>query len=349
MNELALFAGAGGGLLGGHLLGWRTVCAVEIEPYAAGVLLARQNDGLLPPFPVWDDVRTFDGRPWRGCVDVISGGFPCQDISVAGKGAGIDGERSGLWSEMCRVICEVRPRFVLVENSPMLASRGLGRVLGDLAALGFDAEWDVFGAHHVGAPHKRDRMWILAYADGAEGAQRWDGSEENDALQGVLAVQNAAARAHVADPNCQWEQQSSGALAKSGGWIGDGGQEDVPHADMPGRKEQRQRESAAAEHATAECLCEDVPDPHGDGWREVEQHDGGGTQGKGADGEALQCLVDPCGAHWWSSEPNVGRVADGVAARVDRLRALGNGQVPLVAATAFRELYRRAFGKEYQS
>ena len=86
MNELALFAGAGGGILGGHLLGWRTVCAVEWEPYPASVLVARQNDGILPPFPVWDDVQTFDGRPWRGLVDVVSGGFPCQDISAAGGG-----------------------------------------------------------------------------------------------------------------------------------------------------------------------------------------------------------------------------------------------------------------------
>jgi site-specific DNA-cytosine methylase len=89
MNELALFAGAGGGILGGHLLGWRTVCAVEWEPYPASVLCARQNDGFLPPFPIWDDIQTFDGRPWRGIVDVISGGFPCQDISAAGKGAGL--------------------------------------------------------------------------------------------------------------------------------------------------------------------------------------------------------------------------------------------------------------------
>lgn len=91
MNELALFAGAGGGILGGHLLGWRTVCAVEFNPYAASVLVARQNDGILPAFPVWDDVQTFDGHPWRGLVDVVSGGFPCQDISAAGTGAGIAG------------------------------------------------------------------------------------------------------------------------------------------------------------------------------------------------------------------------------------------------------------------
>ena len=165
MNELALFAGAGGGILGGKLLGWRTVCAVEWQPYAIGILCQRQNDGILPPFPVWDDVRTFDGRPWRGIVDVVSGGFPCQDISIAGKGAGLDGERSGLWTEMARIIGEVRPRYVLVENSPMLTLRGLGAVLGDMAALGFDAEWGVLGAHAIGANHKRERIWILANAN----------------------------------------------------------------------------------------------------------------------------------------------------------------------------------------
>ena len=162
LRELALFAGAGGGILGGHLLGWRTVCAVEWEPYPASVLVARQNDGILPPFPIWDDVRTFDGRPWRGIVDVVSGGFPCQDISAAGKGAGITGERSGMWSEMARIIGEVQPRYAFVENSPMLTIRGLGTVLGDLATMGFDAEWGVLSAADVGAPHLRERIWIVA-------------------------------------------------------------------------------------------------------------------------------------------------------------------------------------------
>jgi DNA (cytosine-5)-methyltransferase 1 len=153
--------------LGGLLLGWRTVCAVELDPYCRSVLLARQRDGMLERFPIWDDVRTFDGLPWRGHVDVISGGFPCQDISLAGRGAGIDGERSGLWSEFARIIGEVRPRFAFVENSPALAARGLGRVLGDLASMGYDAQWGVLGAVHVGAPHERHRMWIVATdADG---------------------------------------------------------------------------------------------------------------------------------------------------------------------------------------
>jgi DNA (cytosine-5)-methyltransferase 1 len=164
VNELALFAGAGGGILGGGLLGWRTVCAVEWEEYPASILCARQNDKILPTFPIWDDVQTFDGKPWRGIVDVVSGGFPCQDISAAGKGAGLDGERSGMWKQMARIICEVRPKYVYVENSPILTSRGLGVVLADLAKMGFNAEWGVLGASAVGGNHKRERIWIMAYS-----------------------------------------------------------------------------------------------------------------------------------------------------------------------------------------
>ena len=160
LNELALFAGAWGGILGGYLLGWRTICAVEIEPYAAAVLIQRQNDGILPPFPIWDDVRTFDGRPWRGIVDVISGGFPCQDISCAGKGAGIEGNRSGLWCEFARIIGEIRPLFVFVENSPALLVRGIGRILGELAVMGYNARWGILGARCCGGPVERERIWI---------------------------------------------------------------------------------------------------------------------------------------------------------------------------------------------
>ena len=167
MNELALFAGAGGGILGGHLLGWRTVCAVEWEQYPASVLCARQNDKILQPFPIWDDVQTFDGRPWRGIVDVVSGGFPCQDISVAGGGAGIDGERSGMWREMARIIGEVRPKYAFVENSPMLTNRGLGVVLADLSSMGYDSRWGVFRASTIGASHHRARLYLVAHPHGS--------------------------------------------------------------------------------------------------------------------------------------------------------------------------------------
>jgi DNA (cytosine-5)-methyltransferase 1 len=171
VNELALFAGSGGGLLSSMLHGWRPVAAVEIEDYARRVLLQRQADGILPIFPVWDDIKTFDGKPWRGKIDLISGGFPCTDISAAGKGAGIEGEQSGLWSEMARVIDEVRPAYVYAENSPLLVQRGLGVVLRDLAKMGYAARWGIVGADDIAAPHRRKRIWILANADeGCSGA-----------------------------------------------------------------------------------------------------------------------------------------------------------------------------------
>ncbi|MBK7092449.1 MAG: DNA cytosine methyltransferase [bacterium] len=154
LSALHLFAGAGGGVLSDILLGHRTVGAVEIEEYPRRVLLERQSDGCLPPFPVWDDVRTFsiDNPDTRSYIEwlierrdslVVSGGFPCQDVSVAGKGAGITGERSGLWKEFARIIGEIRPRYAFIENSPALVTRGLDTVLSDLAALGMDAVWEV--------------------------------------------------------------------------------------------------------------------------------------------------------------------------------------------------------------
>jgi DNA (cytosine-5)-methyltransferase 1 len=170
MNELHLFAGIGGGIIGGLLLGHRPVCAVEIKSYCRSVLLQRQRDGLLPRFPIWDDVRTFDGTPWRGRVDIVCGGFPCQDISAArtnndvnGQQRGLEGEHSGLWYEMVRVIKEVSPAAVFIENSPNLRTKGLHIILQQLDALGYNTRRCVVGSKHIGADHCRERMWILAY------------------------------------------------------------------------------------------------------------------------------------------------------------------------------------------
>lgn len=212
MNELHLFAGAGGGILAGQLLGHTTVCAVEWEPYAQAVLVARQNDGTFPPFPIWDDVQTFDGNPWCGIVDIVAGGFPCQDISVAGKGAGIDGERSGMWHHMARIIGEVRPNYVLVENSPALLTRGLGVVLSGLAALGYDCKWGVLGAADVGAPHKRERIWIVAHAIGQQpyGGGTWaeqdhSAESENRGCAGCCYVFDHDRLGRYGCPNCEGE------------------------------------------------------------------------------------------------------------------------------------------------
>lgn len=339
LRELALFAGAGGGILGGHLLGWRTVCAVEWEPYAASVLAARQNDGLLPPFPIWDDVQTFDGRPWRGCVDVVSGGFPCQDISVAGGGAGIDGQRSGMWRHMARIVGEVRPRYVFVENSPALLTRGLGRVLGDLAALGYDCRWTVLGAADVGAPHQRDRFWLVArrsedvsHTPNTWGAGWWQQQPQGTCQANCVAHTNSQPseiRGHdhaVARIGGCGNSDAGGSRNNGAGFSDASTDEAMAHADR--LWELQPQGSECQQWGWA-----------GDGGAEMRDTDRQSLAvGQGQRWNACQELQAIERADWWQSEPNVGRVAHGVAARVDRLKAIGNGQVPLCAATAWKLL-----------
>lgn len=165
LRVLDLFSGIGGFSLGLQRAGFRTAAFCEIEPFCRRVL-ARHWPGV----PCYGDVRTLTGDRLRAggiSVDIICGGFPCQDISLAGKGAGLAGERSGLWREYARIVGEVRPRFVLMENVAALLGRGFGDVLGDLAALGYDAEWNCIPAGWIGAPHHRDRVWLVAYPSGS--------------------------------------------------------------------------------------------------------------------------------------------------------------------------------------
>jgi len=165
----SLFAGIGGFDLAARWLGWRALWYSEIDPYASAVMKKR--------FP--EAVNHGDVTQLRGSqvarVEVLCGGFPCQDISLAGKGAGIEGSRSGLWTHYARIIDEVRPSWVVIENVSALRSRGLDRVLGSLAALGYDAEWHCIPAAYVGAPHRRDRIWIVAHPNADESrSQGWD-------------------------------------------------------------------------------------------------------------------------------------------------------------------------------
>lgn len=302
MNELALFAGAGGGILGGYLLGWKTLCAVEIENYPRQVLLERQRDGILPRFPIWDDITTFDGRPWKGRVDIVSGGFPCQDISAAGKGAGIAGEKSGLWKEMSRVIREVRPGFVLVENSSMLTVRGLGVVLGDLAEMGYNARWCVLGADDAGAPHQRKRIWILAYPN----------NNRFKTSQPAVACKKEKSLSELA--NIEWWDIDPADLPDTDQFDDDMGR--------PGASEVFQSE----ETEVSECEISNTTKKGFQDRTKQEIEEGKCTK------ELERLLRD---RENWPTKSRVGRVAHGLANRVDRLKAIGNGQVPAVAVLAF--------------
>ena len=170
-----LFAGIGGFSLGLERAGMTCKWQVEIDPYATAVL-----NKHWPDVPKHDDVRTFPPTHDDYSVDLICGGFPCQDISVAGKGAGLAGERSGLWYEFARIIGQLRPRYVVVENVAALLTRGMDAVLGTLSTLGYDAEWHVIPAAAVGAPHRRERVWIVAYARCVDGAGRPCKQEPSD-------------------------------------------------------------------------------------------------------------------------------------------------------------------------
>ncbi len=237
LNGLDLFSGIGGISLA--LAPWvRPVAYCESDRYAQSVLLSRMREGWLPAAPIWDDVRTLTAGHLPP-IDIITGGFPCQDISTAGLGAGLEGKRSGLFFDIIRLAGDLRPTFVFLENVPAISVRGLDRVLLEFTSLGYDTRWTTISAASVGANHSRDRWFLLAYSGDGE------------------------------------------ALADSSG-IGSG------------------------------------------------ERTGEGCGPRGQD--------DPMRDGWWSVEPNVGRVANGIPRRVDRIRGLGNAVVPKQARKAFKRL-----------
>jgi DNA (cytosine-5)-methyltransferase 1 len=287
VNELALFAGGGGGLLASRLLGWRTVCYVEKEPYAVEILKARIRDGFLDDAPIWDDCNTFDGRPWSGAVDIVTAGFPCQPFSTAGLGLAENDPRNG-WPAVARILGEIRPRYAFLENVAGLLSRPyIRRIFGDLAELGYDAEWISLSAAEVGAPHIRNRLWILAHSQGGTGE---------------LSDLPRKEEIHL-------------------GW--DGIRELVADAD------------GNEERCDAEGIQERKPQPRGRG--SILHAKRGDVEEQKYEQEAER----NCPSNWWTAEPRLDRVAHGVANRVDRLKAIGNGQVPEVARTAWRLLCER--------
>jgi len=268
LKVLDLFSGIGGFSLGlEQTRGFETKQFVEVNEFCQKVL--KKN---WPEVPIHNDIKTF--KPTEH-YDVICGGFPCQDISFAGKGLGLEGERSGLWFEYKRVIREVGPEWVIIENVSALRSRGLVTVLKDLCEIGYDAEWHCIPASYVGAPHERDRIWIVGYPNGK-------------------LVDNLLSRGC---PKRSSETTSEGVLHSDD----PSSDRDVPNSngsrDQTRLPEQKQRK---------------------EGNTKVSNNSSGRSTGRKRESQ-------------WSVEPDVGRVANGVPLRVDRIKALGNSIVPQIA------------------
>lgn len=277
MRELSLFTGAGGGLLGTKLLDWEHIGYVEINEYCQRVIAQRIADGILDRAPIFTDVREFlesgAAEQYRGFADVVTGGFPCQPFSVAGKQQGENDPRN-MWPATIAIIRAVRPRFAFLENVPGLLARShryFEKILKDLAESGYDARWRIISAAEVGAPHKRDRLWIVA----------------DDMRDGIGLQQELSDRKGQADVDHDGQER---VVADSGS-QGLQGSTQNQFTGVYGSYEPFQR------------------------------------------GELMRGITEA--GRDWPTEPGVGRVADGVANRVERIKALGNGQVPVCVAAAW--------------
>lgn len=354
MNELSLFTGAGGGLLGTKLLGWKHIGYVEKEPYCQRIIAQRIRDGLLDDAPIFSDIRTFISEGYaeryRGVVDVISAGFPCQPFSVAGKRQG-GGDERNMWPETRECIRIIRPRFAFLENVPgLFAHEYIRRIFGDLAEIGYDARWCVLGADDVGAPHHRKRVWILANAIGTGtrdntrevGPDRWrgtrrdeqtlrqrNGQDGTDRIEPTSSTSADVANAEIITkrPGFCPNEQTGNRNRRSCNGSGAGSMAD---SSSNGRTTWRENDREY-DGAIINSDGQHIPDT------EAERLEGkDATRNACADGRFMQYS----GCNRWPIEPDVGRVAHGVASRVDRLKAIGNGQVPRVVATAWKLLMR---------
>ena len=209
MNGLDLFSGIGG--IGLALEPWvRTVAYCEQDRYAQSVLLSRMQSGKIDRAPIWDDVTTLRSELLPR-IDIIYGGFPCQDLSVAGRGKGLAGERSGLFFEIVRLVQEIKPTFVFLENVPAIRTRGLSEVVHALAEIGYDCRWTCLSAAAVGAPHKRERWFLLAhpYSNSIRIEQRGSFGENG---QGAFIFGDDGSQEPVANPTSERVQglRSSG-------------------------------------------------------------------------------------------------------------------------------------------
>lgn len=266
LTALDLFSGYGGISYG--LRDYiKPIAYCEIDNYARAILASRISEGELPFAPILRDVRSLRGK--SGVADIIVGGFPCQDISVAGNGVGLAGERSGLFFEIVRLTKEITPTLVFLENVPAIRTRGLRQVVGAFTEMGYDCRWTCLSAASVGAPHKRERWFLLAHANG---------TKLRDKSNGKQMCKSSSELRH------------------------DGSQKSLAYS-------------------------------HGERLQGFTKTEAPWSSRRfKTTNESLQ------GNQWWASEPNVGRVVNGTPFRVDRIKAIGNGVVPLQVKTAFEKL-----------
>lgn len=276
MRCLDLFSGIGGFSLGLERAGMETVAFCEYDKHAQKVL--RKH---WPDVPIFEDVRTLDGKQFKGAVDVVCGGFPCQDLSVAGKKAGFEGERSSLYREMLRIISECLPRYAIFENVTGLltgeSGRWFGKFLYDLAEIGFDAEWHCIPASELGAHHHRDRVWIIAYPNNERlqrAARERSTEAERKPVRHSSKSNREAKGKNVADSTSKFE-----SIGINGG-------------------DPKRSLKASPENAE-------------DAWK-----------------PPIGSRINTGRVEVWDVEPSVGRVANGVPGRVQRLKQLGNAVCP---------------------
>jgi len=345
---LDLFSGIGGFSLAAKWVWGDDLDIVgfcEIESYAQKVL--KKN---FPGVPIYEDIKKLRGDEFHE-IDLITGGFPCQDISSAGRGAGIkEGTRSGLWFELLRVIGDIRPRFALIENVPMLTVRGGTRVIADLADIGYNAEWTIISARDVGARHLRKRIWIVAYPRKERLSRKFSGTSgrkdilaDSDSTRRRERRRAESVQETFNSSECDSEKVSNTTVkglqrpirkeyegvrerpAKRSGDISD------TNSRRLERSSQKERKTRYVVRGGRKGSQGDVSDSDSIGlsWGENNRSDGD------LDNEGPSILCDERQTEWsniWSVEPNVGRVANGVPSRVDRLKGLGNAIVPQVAA-----------------
>ena len=375
MNVLSLCSGIGGldRGLGLAVQEARTICYVELDPFCQEILLRRADDGWLDRAPVWPDLRTFDGRPWRGVVDCVSSGFPCQPFSTAGKRKG-DADARNLWPDVRRIIAESEPAVVVLENVPGALPYFYHVVLPELSGLGYAASAGLFTAAEVGAPHRRQRLFVLAVADsryrtggpkqggerqamgagtilGRSGEEHLGDAESSDWFLPVFfggslktRIESGRTGADVGHPE---PARLQGRLLMGDPGLGEmSGQ---PPAWPPGPTE---RDRWAEILARWPDLAPAVEDASRSGQRGSQREDGrrrrvsqaggeladaedGGSRGSGG----RQRARGP--AERIASESPIRGVADGIASRIQQLRALGNAVVPAQAAHAIRMLMDR--------